>query len=510
MSKQPHDQDEQREPSGAGKDVAPTDAPQADTAPADREAVPHPAERQAKNSDNTASPGGAKHETKREEKTAGPAGKSTANSTEKSAGKSPGKGKTAPASEAAGASKPTTQPEAPRDASGKADAPSQKAQNDKRQDKTPPAKPVSAKPSNAKPSTGTSDVTSGGGAGSAGISAKHGGKGGGGKAGAIALVLVIVLALIVLIGGWWGWQKLADQRQRLAQVESNASAIAEIESQLGERDQQREQALQGIRDDFQQYRASVNQTLDDVLAQLASEQQAEPSDWLYAEVEYLLRLANQRLQLERDVKGAEALLRTADQRLAEADNPALTPVRRAIQSELAALASVPQVDSTGLYLSLMAQQEQLAQLPLEQDVEQIAAEGGDTSPVSGGWRDQLARFGQELKDLVVVRKHDQALEALLTPEQEAYLRQNVRLQLEQAQLALLQANPELYRASLEKATTLIEGYYDTDNQGVAESLEQLKTLADKTIRPELPDISGSLQALRDFMERRRDAGSAGA
>ncbi|SDL86973.1 uroporphyrin-3 C-methyltransferase [Modicisalibacter muralis] len=503
MSKQEHDQDEPRAPSGAGKSDAPTDASQASTTDdesrsTDQDAASHRAGQKAADSDKRAAPGAKGEE-------------DSAKSTDGNADRPASKGEAAPGGESASASKSTTQPEAPRSAAkrdsaqGKDDAQGKKAQGDKRQDKTP-----SAASGSAKSSTTTPGVTSGSGAASAGTSTTRGGQGDGGKAGKIALVLVVLLALVVLIGGWWGWQMLADQRQRLAQVESNASAIAEIESQLDQRDRQREQALQGMRDELQQYRESVNQTLDKVLAKLASEQQADPSDWIYAEVEYLLRLANQRLQLERDVEGAEALLRSADERLAQADNPALTPVRRAIQSELAALASVPRVDSTGLYLTLMAQQEQLAQLPLEQDVKQIAAKGGDTSPVSGGWRDQLTRFGQELKDLVVVRKHDQALEALLTPEQEAYLRQNVRLQLEQAQLALLNANPQLYRASLEKAVTLIEDYYDTDNQGVAESLEQLRTLADKTIRPELPDISGSLQALRDFMERRRDAGSADA
>ncbi|MCP1366791.1 uroporphyrinogen-III C-methyltransferase, partial [Halomonas sp. BBD48] len=123
---------------------------------------------------------------------------------------------------------------------------------------------------------------------------------------------------------------------------------------------------------------------------------------------------------------------------------------------------------------------------------------------------QLSRLWQEIKELVVVRRHDQALEALMTPEQESYLRQNVRLQLEQAQLALLQANPELYRASLEKAITLIEGYYDTDSDGVQQVLDTLRSLMDKTIRPELPDISESLQALRDFMTRRQGGGNGDA
>ena len=323
-------------------------------------------------------------------------------------------------------------------------------------------------------------------------------------------LLAGLVGLVVLLGGWWGWQKFQTQQQRLAQAESNAQAISQLKSQLGDGDQQRQQAMQTLRDDFQQYREELNATLDKVLKQLASKQQTDTSEWRLAEVEYLLRLANQRLQLERDVKGSTSLLKTADQRLAQIDNPALTPVRRATQSEIAALESVAQVDRTGLYLELMAQQEQLAKLPLEQDIQQQAAEAGDTSPVKGSWQQQLSRFGQELKDLVVVRKNDQALEALMTPEQESYLRQNVRLQLEQAQLALLQSDAQLYQASLEKARTLIERYYDTGNQGVANLLERLATLAVKDVRPELPDISASLQKLRDFMERRHDAGSDAA
>ncbi|MEC9483212.1 MAG: uroporphyrinogen-III C-methyltransferase, partial [Halomonas sp.] len=179
-----------------------------------------------------------------------------------------------------------------------------------------------------------------------------------------------------------------------------------------------------------------------------------------------------------------------------------------IQSELAELKAVPSVDRTGLYLTLMAQQMQVAQLPLKQDIEELAAEGGDMSDVSGGWEEQLSRFWQEIKELIVVRRHDQALEALMTPEQESYLRQNVRLQLEQAQLAVLQANPELYRASLEKAITLLEGYYDVEREDVQNLIATLRSLLDRTIRPELPDISASLQSLRDFMARRQDGGGA--
>ena len=499
MSKQEHDQDGQRASSGAGKDKG--KAGEASKRPAD------------------ATPG--------QSASAPPGGERPTTTSQAGEGKSATD--TPPGSPASpnGANASSTRPAA--DATKHAGAGKGKGDSGKAMsgDKAKPggsgddAKPRTASattPSSDKPAgsrddarhaTPSATAASSGGSGSGGKPPADT-SGGGGKAGGIALALVIVLALVVLLGGWWGWQKFQTQQQRLAQAESNAQAISQLKSQLGDGDQQRQQAIQTLRNDFQQYREEMNATLDKVLKQLASKQQTDTSEWRLAEVEYLLRLANQRLQLERDVKGALELLKTADQRLAQIDNPALTPVRRAIQSEIAALESVAQIDRTGIYLELMALQEQLAKLPLEQDIQQQAAEAGDTSPVKGGWQQQLSRFGQELKDLVVVRKHDQALEALMTPEQESYLRQNVRLQLEQAQLALLQSDAKLYQASLEKARTLIERYYDTDNQGVANVLERLATLAAKDVRPELPDISASLQKLRDFMERRHDAGSDAA
>ncbi|MDW5376128.1 uroporphyrinogen-III C-methyltransferase [Halomonas sp. HP20-15] len=506
MSKQEHDQDGQRASSGAGKDKGKAD--EASKRPAD--ATP---EQNASAPQNGERPAASKADE----------GKPATSEQGASATKTPPGSSASPdsanVSSTRSATATTKNADAGKSDSGKSDSGKKRGGNRPASDDakssaaasstTPPSDKPAGSRDSAKPAAASAAAKPTGGSGSGG---KPPGdqSGNGGKAGGIALALVIVLALVVLLGGWWGWQKFQAQQQRLAQAEGNAQAISQLQSQLGDGDQQRQQAMQALRNDFQQYREEMNATLDKVLKQLASKQQTDTSEWRLAEVEYLLRLANQRLQLERDVRGAMSLLKTADERLAQIDNPALTPVRRAIQSELAALDSVVEVDRTGIYLELMAQQEQLAQLPLEQDIQQQAAEAGDTSPVKGGWEQQLSRFGQELKDLVVVRKHDQALEALMTPEQESYLRQNVRLQLEQAQLALLQSDAKLYEASLDKARKLIERYYDTDNQGVANSLERLATLAGKNVHPELPDISASLQQLRDFMERRHDAGSDAA
>ncbi|MEQ6917976.1 uroporphyrinogen-III C-methyltransferase [Halomonas aquatica] len=361
--------------------------------------------------------------------------------------------------------------------------------------------------------------TSGGGKAPGGSAAvtDHGDEGGkrGGKSGVLALVLVILLAIGVAFFGWQAWQKLDAQQQRLASLPSDVasqSALGDLKGQIDSAETERnaalESALSDLRGEFADYRGSVDGTLDKVLTELSREQDTDERDWLHAEAAYLLRLANQRLQLERDVEGAAALLRTADARLLEADNPALVPVRREIASELAALQSVPKVDRTGLYLALNAQQEQIAGQPLAQDIEEITADATIEEAPTGGWEQQLSRFGNELKDLVIVRKHDQALESLIAPEQESYLRQSVRLVLEQSQLALLKEEQALYEASLDKVLTLIRGYYDTDVEGVQSVIARVEELKQRSIRPELPDISGSQQALASFIEHRFESRSA--
>lgn len=337
--------------------------------------------------------------------------------------------------------------------------------------------------------------------------------GNGGKKGSgLAIALVLILAIALALVAWQGWQRLDSQQQRIdelaQQTEGSASqqAVSELESRLdsgeAERDEALQSALSDLRSEFDSYRSDVDETLSDVLDQLSQEQDTDEREWLHAEAAYLLRLANQRLQLEGDVEGAAALLRTADARLADADNPALTPVREAIANELAALDAVPQVDRTGLYLALNAQQERISTLRLSQEIEEQAVTSSIEQPPTGTFQRQLARFGEELKDLVVVRHHDEALEALITPEQESYLRQSLRLVLEQTQLALLNEEKALYDASIDKALQLLNDYYDTTREETQSVIARLEELKQAEVKPELPDISASQQELARFIDNR--------
>lgn len=326
------------------------------------------------------------------------------------------------------------------------------------------------------------------------------------------MVLVLVLGVALIVVAWQGWQRLDSQQQRInalsQQTDSSATqqSVSELESRIESSERERTQALDGtleeLRSELDSYRSDVNSTLDNVLNQLSQTQDTDDRDWLHAEAAYLLRLANQRLQLEGDVDGAAALLRTADARLADADNPALTAVRRDIANELAELDGVPRVDRTGLYLALNALQERVSSLRLSQEVEERAVTSGIEQPPTGNFQRQLARFGEELKDLIVIRHHDEPMEMLVTPEQESYLRQSLRLILEQAQLALLKEEQPLYEASIDKALELLNGYYDLDSDATQSVISRLQELKQADIEPELPDISASQQAMTQFIENR--------
>src|SRR5690554_5535184 len=395
MSKQPHEQDEQKASDGA----------QSATSGGDAGKGGHQGRRRSRRYDK-ANPGAAAQG--KSEPTARVAGKAeSAESAAAPAGESGARaaeGKSEPAAQAGSgaAGKPAGE-------KGGAD----KGGSDKASQGQKPAS-GSGRPATTPPTGGGTSRPTGGGDGN--------GNGKGGKAGLAAIVLVILLAIGVVLFGWQAWQKLDAQQARIAELESatgqfasaseqfaSAADLADLEQRLEEGESERNAALDsavdGLQGEFASYRGEVNQTLDRVLDELSSEQETDERDWLHAEAAYLLRLANQRLQLERDVMGAAALLRTADDRLREADNPALVPVRREIASELAALEAVPRVDRTGLWMALDAQQRQIAGQPLSQEIEELAARSGIEEAPSGPWQQQLSRFGQELKDLVTIRHH---------------------------------------------------------------------------------------------------------
>ena len=223
--------------------------------------------------------------------------------------------------------------------------------------------------------------------------------------------------------------------------------------------------------------------------------------WMLAEAEYLLRLANQRLVVEQAVQSSLALLKAADSILLQVDDVNLFEVRGVLAKEITSLQAIDKLDIEGVFLQLSALADQSAALALLLPREESPA-GQDTGEQAGaGEPAQQGAFDtalQGLFELVQIRQRDVPLQPLLTPEQHYYVQQNLRLMLEQTQLALLQRRQPLYQESLASAAQWVGDYFQL-NPAAESVIARLEELQQLNVAAPLPDISGSLGLLKGYL-----------
>ena len=266
--------------------------------------------------------------------------------------------------------------------------------------------------------------------------------------------------------------------------------LAALETRLAELSRQQSAAFEAVEERARAARRATEEALRESLAEVARQAPPSTSEWRRAEVRYLLRIANHRLLLERDVAGALDLLHAADAILAELDDFALHEVRARLADEMAALAGVEGIDLQGMFLRLEALKRELDRLPLrvpEYLVAETEAAPGDDS----FW----GVLGDEIGGYLRLRRFDGAVKPLLAPEEAVYLELNLRLMLERAQLAAVRREQLLFEESLATAAEWVERYLDGDDRAVQHLLSELRALQAVDLAQPLPDISGSLNAL---------------
>jgi uroporphyrin-3 C-methyltransferase len=229
------------------------------------------------------------------------------------------------------------------------------------------------------------------------------------------------------------------------------------------------------------------------------------NDWLLAEAEYLMRLANQRLTLEQDLNSAEAMLTNADKIIAEINDPGLTEIRQALASEILSLQQVNHLDYQGLFLKLDALIASLDKLQQSSFIRKDTPEQPpeNTEVVTEQQNKFMAIWSniwKDLKQAVLIRRLDKPIEPLLAPEQDYYLKQNLRLMLEQASLALIDKNTLIYQSSLNKAAAWIDLYFTQDDPQTAVLKRTVTEMSSLKIDQELPDISKSLRLTKMKIE----------
>ncbi|MEH6649660.1 MAG: uroporphyrinogen-III C-methyltransferase [Motiliproteus sp.] len=330
---------------------------------------------------------------------------------------------------------------------------------------------------------------------------------------AIIALLLAIVALGVIGYGFTLIQKLQlQQAEQVSSLKEQLSDSSGINRQLQQQNGQILGELNQVRDNSKQQQGNLNELqnrLSLAMQQVSKLGTDSRKDWLLAEVEYLLRLANQRVLMERTASGALALLQSADKILQETDDVSIYPVRKALAQDILALQGVPSPDVEGMFIQLVAidsQIDYLRLLPatdkhqLPELLKEITADS-----MSQSWQDGASMSWSQAVDklgsLIVIRHRDEPIEPLMSPEQQYFLTQNLHLMLEQTQLALLQGKQQAFDTGLAKATSWIGTYFEATDPTTQALVISLGKLQGAQISPTLPDISGSLQQLKTYLSQ---------
>jgi uncharacterized protein HemX len=310
----------------------------------------------------------------------------------------------------------------------------------------------------------------------------------------VALVALLIASLAMAAAAW-SW---FDSRER----------IRDLKTELGRRladtgkESSETRLLARNADDLMR---QVSEKVAHIEGQMATSQQQQLAlealykevaqgrdQWALAEIEQVLLTAAQQLQLAGNVKAAIIALEGADTRLQRLNKPQFTALRRAIATDLANLRAVPQLDEVGASARIEALVARHAGWPL---ASAQASEMVSAPRASGRTTDIGQELWNELKRLVQIRRIEGNEAVLLPPDQAYFLRENLRLRLLSARLALLAQDQAAFQADLLAVSTLLNRYYNTRDAGVADALKEVQRLSGLQIAHKLPGIDASLAAL---------------
>ena len=239
-------------------------------------------------------------------------------------------------------------------------------------------------------------------------------------------------------------------------------------------------------------------TLESSVSSLVGISDGARDAWLIAEAEYYMQIANAQLQLANNPQLAALALGMADERVVQMGNPALIDVRRTISDELAALDVMEKPDIAGATLTLASLARVVESLPLASASRIAGEEQASVDEEASGMKRAWSSMKNAMSGLVKVTPPDQAKLALMSPNAEFFLRSNLALQLQSARLALLRGEQAVFEQALDDTSALMTQYFDGESAQVASAQETLVEIRSNVFTSAAPDISGSLQLLRQF------------
>ncbi|THD57158.1 uroporphyrinogen-III C-methyltransferase [Enterobacteriaceae bacterium ML5] len=321
--------------------------------------------------------------------------------------------------------------------------------------------------------------------------------------GAIAIVLVIALGAGLYYHG---------HQQALAKAASDEALSEQLDALQKSQQQDKQQiaTLLAQQDKNQQtadrQQASFGRQLNELQDKVASISGSDAKTWLLAQADYLVKLAGRKLWSDQDVTTAAALLKSADASLADMNDPSLIDVRRALNEDVSSLSAITQIDFDGIILKLNQLSNQVDNLRLADNDNDDSPMDSDSTSLSGSlteWRQNLTKSWHNfMDDFITIRRRDSTAEPLLAPNQDVYLRENIRSRLLIAAQAVPRHQDEVYKQSLESVSTWVRAYFDTTDPSTKAFLEELDNLSQQSISMDVPDQLKSQPMLEKLMQTR--------
>lgn len=329
----------------------------------------------------------------------------------------------------------------------------------------------------------------------------------------VAIVFLVLLALLA----WSTHNRFTHLRQDLARSLQKGEATNNETIALARQVQEQTKELQakvGVLESRQLEAQSQQVAIEQLYQDLSKNR----DEWALAEIEQVLSTASQQLQLAGNVQGALIALANADRSLSRSDKPQFITIRRAIAKDTEKLKALPGIDTAGLALRIDNVIAQIDTLPMLSDTKPVApSELARTSRAKAGkpgapapapnafnsrlqqvWTGWTGEMWDEIRQLIRVRSVDTPEALMLSPSESYFTRENLKLRLLNARLALLSRNEAAFRSDLVTAQETLTKYFDTRARSTQSVQSALRLVQGNNLAIDMPTLADSLNAVRTY------------
>lgn len=316
-----------------------------------------------------------------------------------------------------------------------------------------------------------------------------------------------VLALIVALGaaGFTAYQWHQDRGEETVLRSELARRLADMEAKNKDAALRVQQSAQAVHDTevkvgVLEAKLAESQNQQVALEALYQELSRNRDEWAFADIEQSVLLASQQLQVAANVRTALIGLENVEARLQRMDQPRYSALRRALTRDIERLKALPLVDVYGTGARLDDAIAAIDRLPLAMDArarpDAVAAAAPAPATEAPAWERVMREAWRELRQLVRVQSVGVQDAALLAPEQAFFLRENLKLRLLGARIALLSRDGKSYRDDLQAALAALQQHFDARDAAVIATTAALRKLQGAQVQIDLPDLQETLEALR--------------